>query len=132
MDTDIDTIEAALAELSKGELHALIWAANNSLPVTRGLRVWLQAACTWEMHRRVGVNHKLESPSALIPHVEATTGIDAAHAIKSMFGMGRGRVAVLLDALITALHIIAIPRSVHEPASPHHSSRRTDGASNSR
>ena len=124
MAIDVDTIKVALADLSNNELRALIWAANNSPQVTPGLLTWVQAACTWEFHRRVGVDHELESPGAVIPPGEATTSIDAANAIKSTFGKSAGGVRVLLETLIEAIGFIALPQPACETA-PGHSWRQT-------
>lgn len=104
MDTDLVTIKAALAKLTHSELSALVWAANNFPQVTPGLLRWLKAACSWELHRRVGVDHELQSPEAVMPPGEATASINAADAIKSMFGKGAGGVRALLDALTHVLH----------------------------
>jgi hypothetical protein len=104
MDTDLVTIKAAFAKLTHSELSALVWAANNFPQVTPGLLRWLEAACNWELHRRVGVEYELQSPEAVMPPGEAAASINATNAIKAMFGKGAGGVRALLDALIHVMH----------------------------
>ncbi len=103
MGADVLTVTAALAKLTNSELNALVWATKNCPQVTPSLLAWLETACNWELHRRVGVDYELQAPGAVMPPGEAAASIYAALAIKSMFGKGAGGVRALLDALIVVL-----------------------------
>ena len=46
MVTDLTAINAALADLTDAELHALIAASNSAPPVAYGLLVWIEVPAT--------------------------------------------------------------------------------------
>ena len=103
MDTDVLTIKAALAKLTNIELNVLVWATKNCPQVTPSLLAWLEAACNWELHRRVGVDYDLQSPGAAIPPGEAAASARAAVEIKAPFGKGTEGVGAMLDVLVRLL-----------------------------
>ena len=132
MDTDVDTIRVALANLTNSGFRALIWAANNSPQATPGLLAWLEEASNWELHRRVGVDHELQPLECFIRPSDAAASINAINAIKSIFGKSSGAVPALLGALLDELGFIERSQSRCEISVPPHPSRRVCPASRSR
>ena len=95
MEIDTPRIKAELAKLTNSELNALVWATKDVQQVAPAFLAWLAVACNWEMHRRVGLEYRLQSSETV-----DTVGIEAAiDAIKLMFGQGGAGVGALLDAL---------------------------------
>jgi len=102
---DLTPIKAALADLTDAELHALIAASNGAPPIAYGLRVWIEGACDWELHRRAGHDYELLPLEAEIDPSEDAVSIDATHAMRASFAASDLAPAALkfLDALLVLL-----------------------------
>jgi hypothetical protein len=100
MEIDLAPIKAALADLTDGELIALIDATKNVPRAAPGLVAWLEVACDWELNRRRRIDEELQPLAAAAPPEEDAIVVDGTMAIRYMFGMGAQRVHALLDALM--------------------------------
>ncbi|HWZ72239.1 MAG TPA: hypothetical protein VN326_12310 [Casimicrobiaceae bacterium] len=100
-------IATALAELSDGELCALIGATNDVRQIVPDLLAWIGHACDWELNRRACVDFLLQSPDAAIPPEEDAASIVAMMTLRARFdqdaGSETGAVVALFDAIIRAL-----------------------------
>jgi len=107
MNAGLQAIKAALARMTDAELRALIDATSGPPPMAPGLLAWVEAACGWELSRRLGLDYKLQPPDAAIPPEEATSSIDAAVKIRATFALidpaGTGAVLAFFDALVDLL-----------------------------
>jgi hypothetical protein len=105
MDTGLQIIVAALAELTDTELHALIDATNRSPQTAPGLMAWIEAACDWELNRRRGYDYPLQLGDAAFLPEEDAVRIGAAIGMRSTFPQDRPAPAVLalLHAIVELL-----------------------------
>lgn len=92
MNATLDPVVAALAQLTDGELAALIDATNDVPQIAPGLLAWVEHVCDWEQNRRGGLDFPLQPPEAAIDPSENAVSITAAvfpvcHRVR---GIGRG------------------------------------------
>ena len=85
VETDLSPVKAALVELTDAELRALCAATYEAPQVAPGLLAWLEHAADWELHRRNGLDFRLQPPEAAIPPEEDAVTIDAAMAMRATF-----------------------------------------------
>ena len=102
METDLQAVSSALAELTDSELHALIDAIKNVPQIAPGLLAWIEAACQWELNRRHGPDYALRPPWVAIPG-EAAASIYTVMTLRALFGQGAGGMHALFDALVALL-----------------------------
>ena len=107
MNADLSPVVAALAQLSDGELAALIDATIDVPQIAPGLLAWVEHVCDWELNRRSGLDFPLQPPDAAIDLSEDAVSIAAAVIIRAQFAQddraeARG-VVVLFDAMIGVL-----------------------------
>jgi hypothetical protein len=104
---DLMPVTAVLAELSDGELVALIDSTNNASQIVPGLLAWIGHACDWELNRRACVDFPLQSPDAAIPPEENAASIAALMTMRATFRQHARRngctMLALFDAMIRAL-----------------------------
>ena len=101
--SELRRIVATLAELSDDELERLI-ATPYGIPQTApGLRAWMDSSCDWELNRRRGCEHPLQSPEAAIPPEEDAVGINAAMVLRDQFARASPAILALFDALVGLL-----------------------------
>ena len=81
----LDSIRTTLAELTDGELRALIATANGGPQAAPGLLAWIEHAADWELHRRSGLDFPLQPPEAAIDPSEDAASIAAAAALREQF-----------------------------------------------
>jgi hypothetical protein len=100
MAADLAQVKDALEGLTDIELRALRLASSRTPRMTSGLR-WIQAACDWEISRRLGRSYDLRAPNAAMDPSEAGLWIDAVTAMRTSFASGEAATAVLkfLDAV---------------------------------
>ena len=105
MKTNLTAVSDALAGLTDIELHALVVATNEVSQIAPGLLAWIDAACDWEINRRVGRDHDLRPPEATIDPSQDAVSIEAMHAMRASFASGDLAPAVLkfFDALAELL-----------------------------
>ena len=107
MDTELEPIAAALAQLEENELHALVVAANQLVLMAAGLLSWIEHLADWELNRRAGLDFPLQPPQAAIPPEEDAESVVAATMMRDGFAEGGGDdenpVVVLFDAIVGAL-----------------------------
>jgi hypothetical protein len=78
MDTTLQPVVSALAELEEHELHGLIQTVNGLPQMAAGLFAWIEHIADWEINRRTGVQFPLLAPVAAIPPEEDAQSISAA------------------------------------------------------
>lgn len=98
---------AALAELSDGELHALIATANGGPQTAPGLLAWIEHAADWELHRRAGRDYALQPPAAAIDPEEDAASLAAAAMLRDRFAHDAPAVAALFEAIVRAMTGVA-------------------------
>jgi hypothetical protein len=103
MGADLQSVVAALANLTDSELNALIDAIKNVPQVAPGFLAWLDAAFDWELHRRQGQDCAPRPPALAIAPEEDAASIYTVVTIRALFGEGVHRVRVLFDALVGLL-----------------------------
>ena len=103
MDTDLDAIKAALADISDTELAALIAATNGVPRIAYGLLIWIEGACDWELNRRAGHDYELLPPEAAIDPSEDAVSIAAAMVLRDQFAQDSPAVLAFFDALVELL-----------------------------
>ena len=107
MDADLNPVVTALAQLSDGELAALIDATNEVPQIAPGLLAWVVHVCDWEQNRRGELDFPLQPPAAAIDPSEDAVSIAAAVIIRAQFAQDdrreAGAVVVLFDAIIGVL-----------------------------
>ena len=101
MDTDLQALKVALAELDDSELAALITATNGVPQTAPGLLAWIKGACDWELNRRHAQDYALRPPEAAIPPEEGAASVYAAIALRETFARDSRAPAVLV-----LLHVI--------------------------
>lgn len=109
LDADLTAINAALAELSDAELHALIAVTNGVPPVAYGLLVWIEGASAWELNRRAGHDYDLLPQGAAIVPPEDAVSIDAVLAMRATFAQDSSAVPVLI------VHCLWVRRTIRPP-----------------
>lgn len=102
METDLQAVSSALAELTDSELYALIDAIKNVPQIAPGLLAWIEAACQWELNRRHGPGYALRPTWVAIPG-EAAASIYTVMTLRALFGQGAGGAHALFDALVALL-----------------------------
>jgi len=104
---DLTPVATALAELSDGELCALIDTTDNLPPIVPGLLAWIGHACDWELNRRACVDLALQPPHLAIPPEEDALSIAAMMTLRMKFNQDArgdaGAVVALFDAMIRVL-----------------------------
>jgi hypothetical protein len=102
MATDLTRVTDALEGLTDIALKALSIATDEAPQIGPGLLAWIDAACHWEMNRRVGRKYDLQPPEAAIDPSEDAVSIDATNAMRASF-QSRGfapATLVFFDALL--------------------------------
>ena len=103
MDTSLQPIVTALANLADSDLRGLVEASNDVEQIAPGLLAWLEAACDWELNRRQGVEYELQPPGAAIAPEDDEVSIGAAIALRTTFAGDSAAVHALFDALVKLL-----------------------------
>jgi hypothetical protein len=108
MDTELQPVADALAELAEAELRALVVAANELVLIAAGLLTWVEHLADWEINRRAGLHIPLKPPDTAIPRAENVDSIVAATMLRDGFADGRDEasdpVVALFDAIVGALN----------------------------
>jgi hypothetical protein len=101
--TALTSIASALAELTDGELYALLVASNGVPKAAYALRVWIERACDWEFNRRAGRHYDLLPPEGAIGQSEGAASTDAAHSLRARLAASGSAPAVLrlFDVMVT-------------------------------
>jgi hypothetical protein len=103
MNTELQPVVAALADLSDGELAAMITTVNKGPQLAPGLLAWIEHACDWEQNRRRALDFPLLPPNAAISPDEDAASVGTALLLRSaLFADGQALVA-LLDAIVELL-----------------------------
>jgi hypothetical protein len=102
MAANLTRVTDALEGLTDVDLRALMVASNEVPQVAPGLLIWIEAACDWELNRRLGRDYRLQPPVAAIDPTEDDISIRAVHAMRQSFGGGAFSPAALkfFDALL--------------------------------
>jgi hypothetical protein len=103
METDLQTVSSALADLTDSELHALIDATKNVPQIAPGLLAWIEAACDAELNHRQGRDYALRRPAAAIAPEEDAARIYTILTLRALFGQGARGVPALFDAIVELL-----------------------------
>ena len=107
VDTNLQPVADALAELAEAELRALAVTANELVLEAAGLLLWLEHLADWELRRRAGSEVPLQSPDAAIAPEERAESVAAAMMLFDGFAEGSwadsAPVVALFDAIIGVL-----------------------------
>ena len=99
--TDLIAIKRALDGLTDFEIHAIKLGTSGMRQ--EGLRMWIEDACDWELHRRAGRNYELLPPEAPIDPLDDAISIDAAIAMRATFAQDSPAVRAFFNALVDLL-----------------------------
>ena len=100
---DLSRAKAALAELTETDLYSLIKATYLGPRVPRSLFDWIEAACDWELDRRIGLEYPLVSPDSMIGAQEACACVQAAESLRLRYGAHSLATYRLFDAIFDLL-----------------------------
>jgi hypothetical protein len=89
MTDGLNSVRAALAELTDIELHALIASANDGPQTAPGFLAWLEHLVDWEQHRRRDSDFPLQPPDAAIDPSEDANSIATAMALRELLAAKR-------------------------------------------
>ena len=100
---DLSRAKAALAELTETDLYSLIKATYLGPRLPRSIFDWIEAACDWELDRRIGLEYPLVSPGSMIGAQEACTCVQAAESLRLRYGAHSLAMYRLFDAIFDLL-----------------------------
>ena len=101
--TNLDSVVAALADLSDGELDALIATVNDCPQFAPGFLAWIEHVCDWEQNRRRGLDFPPQPPEAAIEPSEDAASIGGALLLRASLATDGQAVTVLFDAIVALL-----------------------------
>lgn len=109
MNTELQPVADALADLAEAELRALKVAVNELLLMAAGFLTWVEHLTDWELNRRAGLEAPMQPPGASIEPEEHVESIVAATMLRDGFAEGSGQeshpVVALFDAIVGALNL---------------------------
>ena len=109
MDTDLQPIVSALADLTDNELHTLIASVNQAPQLVPGLLAWIEHAADWELRQRHGEEIPLQPPEAAIEPSEKSACLVAVMMLQKRFEPDAPAVAALFATIGGAL-MATVPR----------------------
>jgi hypothetical protein len=99
----MDRIAKAPADLTDGELDALIVTVDDCPQFAPSLLAWIAHICDWEQRRRAGHEIQLHAPEAAIDSSEDAAAIGGALLLTASLADAGPAVTTLLDAIVAEL-----------------------------